>query len=528
MTNIISRFTKQRLWSVAIGAAFVFGAQAAGDAGVVKVSVASMREAPAHTSALETQALCGTPVELDPADATADWIKARTPDGYEAYIHRTAVEKMTPSRLAAWLDAPKLVVHSLSRQWVVTDTLASAAEPVTDLVNGCIVKGTPGTGRWTSVELPDGRGGFVPSDAVIPYAQWREQTPEAQRVLEVARSLMGTPYLWGGTSTLGVDCSGLTRVAFFDGGMLLPRNASQQALVGEAVECTPESLRPADLVFFAADSAGTRITHVGIYEGDGMIIHASGTVHRSALFTDTLEALPQRMRCARRVIPAAPSTATTTAATPDARFRPTSLIAPVAMVGIGAWGVTNGWLRRVDRHISRELGCHSMHHVDDVLEFVPHLAMVLPDGWLGPSRYSWRERAALTVTGSLITELIVQPVKRLVHSERPDGSDCRSFPSGHTARAFMGAELLRIAYGGWVPYAGYAVAAATGVMRMAAGRHWFTDVVAGAGIGIFSAQMARLLLPLERRLLGGSHRAVALAAYNPALRGPQLSLAITL
>ena len=289
----------QRLWSLAASAAIVF-TLAAHDVGIVTVSVASMRAKPAHSSELETQAIAGMVVSL--AETNGDWIKALTPDGYEAFIHRTAVTRLTESELDEWTSSPRLVVKSLRRVWVMPDSTGLSDEPLMDLVNGAIVGGSliPGS-RYAKVWLPGGMTGFVAAESVVDFHEWSGQHPSAEKILRTARSLMGTPYLWGGTSVLGVDCSGLTRVAFYDSGILLPRNASQQAKAGSAVDPTYESLRPGDLVFFAADSISSRITHVGIYEGNGRVIHASGTVHRSHLFTDTIESLPQRLRCARRI-----------------------------------------------------------------------------------------------------------------------------------------------------------------------------------------------------------------------------------
>lgn len=515
----------QRLWLAAIGAAFVFELTA-GD-GVVAVSVASMRAEPAHSSELETQALMGMHVKL--GRQSGDWLQAVTPDGYEAWIHRTAVICPDSAAFDRWNRLPKLMVRSLDRRYVVADTVNHQPEPIIDVVNGAVIAGVNNNrGRFTEVELPDGRRGFIESDAVDKFDGNPVESIDVGRLLTVARSMMGSPYLWGGTSTLGVDCSGLVRVAFWDQGILLPRNASQQALTGIAVECDAESLRPGDLVFFAADSAGSRITHVGIYEGEGKLIHSSGTVHRSDLFTDTLESLPQRMRLGRRIVSG--SKGTTMEAAADSKFKATSMIAPAAMIGIGAWGVAGGWLQHLDNEVHQKIGVSSMHRIDDVLQFVPDLFMVLPDSWLPGARYNWKERALLTVTGELITEAIVQPVKRLVKFARPDGSDSHSFPSGHTARAFAGAELLRITYGSWIGLAGYGVATAVGVMRVCSGRHWLTDVIGGAGVGILSARLARLLLPLERRLFGlntGKIMALGLS-YDPMIRAPLLACHISL
>lgn len=167
----------------------------------------------------------------------------------------------------------------------VADTVAGLVPDniVSDLVLGAILEGdAPEAGsRYAGVCFPDGRTGYVEASTVEPFATWADRIYDPQAILSTAYSLMGVPYLWGGTTTKGVDCSGLVKVAFFASALILPRNASDQARCGIAVDhTTPHLLQPADLLFFSPedDPGSNRITHVGIYDGGNLYVHSSGRV----------------------------------------------------------------------------------------------------------------------------------------------------------------------------------------------------------------------------------------------------------
>lgn len=183
------------------------------------------------------------------------------------------------------------------------------------------------------------------------------------------------------------------------------------------------------------------------------------------------------------------------------RFSPRQIVVPAVLIGAGVWGASGGWMHTVDSDLSAEFYFEGTTLVDDVLEFTPYAADILL-GVAGTStRYSLTDRAFSSVTSLIIAEASVQIVKHAVKVTRPDGSDRHSFPSGHTARAFAGAELTRIHYGNLWGLGAYGLAAATAVLRIGHHRHWLSDVMAGAGIGIVSARAAMWLLPLEQRLL---------------------------
>lgn len=139
--------------------------------------------------------------------------------------------------------------------------------------------------------------------------------------------------------------------------------------------------------------------------------------------------------------------------------------------------------------------------VDNYLQYVPiagTMLLCIPES----GREGWQDKLLLGATGMAAMGIMVNALKYTVCEMRPDGSRRNSFPSGHTATAFVGAELVRMEYGGWWGAAAYTVAAATGFLRMYNERHWCSDVIAGAGIGFLSAKIANWMLPWENRQLG--------------------------
>ena len=148
------------------------------------------------------------------------------------------------------------------------------------------------------------------------------------------------------------------------------------------------------------------------------------------------------------------------------------------------------------------LPARGQYIVDDILRFVPP-ATGLTLGAMGvPAEHPFRERAAVMATSGAVVIGSVYAFKYLVPRERPDGSDMKSFPSGHSAIAFWGAEIVREEYG-WAWGAGaYALATGVAALRIYHEKHWATDVLAGAAIGVLSARLGYLLLPWERHLFG--------------------------
>lgn len=138
--------------------------------------------------------------------------------------------------------------------------------------------------------------------------------------------------------------------------------------------------------------------------------------------------------------------------------------------------------------------------IDDYAQFFgPTLTTALKIAGL-ESRSDWARYAASTAMSYAIMAGFVNTIKYTAKEMRPDGSSANSWPSGHTATAFVGATLLHKEYGmtrsPWFSVAGYGVATATGIMRVLNNRHWVSDVLSGAGIGIMSTELAYALSDL--------------------------------
>ena len=138
-------------------------------------------------------------------------------------------------------------------------------------------------------------------------------------------------------------------------------------------------------------------------------------------------------------------------------------------------------------------------HYDDILQYTPGMVMLGMKALGVKGRSSWGRMAVSDAFSIALMASVVNTLKHTVHERRPDGSNSRSFPSGHTATAFMCATMLHKEYGHispWISIGGYTVATATGVSRILNNKHWISDVMVGAGIGILSTEMGNFLTDL--------------------------------
>tara|TARA_R110002051_G_scaffold87732_1_gene154524 strand:+ start:2291 stop:3502 length:1212 start_codon:yes stop_codon:yes gene_type:complete len=253
--------------------------------GLVTISVANLRSNPKHSAELATQALLGTPVNIYKKDGS--WSLIQTPDKYLAWVDSGGVEPMTLAELATWKSSNKIIYTAIYGSTYSNPDITS--QVVSDVVAGDILELLDEDDEFYKVKYPDTREAYINKKDAELYSDWLLKTNATQETLvATSKKLMGLPYLWGGTSTKGVDCSGFTKTVYFLNGMVIPRDASQQVHTGEQIDDTKDfdKLVPGDLLFFgrqATDSSTEKVIHVGMWIGNNEFIHSSGQVKISSV-----------------------------------------------------------------------------------------------------------------------------------------------------------------------------------------------------------------------------------------------------
>lgn len=182
------------------------------------------------------------------------------------------------------------------------------------------------------------------------------------------------------------------------------------------------------------------------------------------------------------------------------KFNYKQLIIPTALIGYGLIGIESDQIKNFNSEVQEEVTEHIDDKVtiDDFAQYAPAAAVYALNAFGDKGKNNLRDRSIILASSYLMMSVTVLALKSTTKVERPDGSSNNSFPSGHTATAFAGAEFLWQEYKDksiWYGISGYLVAAGTGAFRIINNRHWFTDVAAGAGIGILSTKAAYWMYP---------------------------------
>ena len=253
--------------------------------GIINISVANLRSNPGHSSELATQATLGTIVNVYKKED--NWYYVQTPDNYLAWIDDGGFELVDEQKAENWSRDEKIIfTETYGHAYVAPHEDASI---VSDLTAGSLLTIVKFTDEHYIVRFPDGRNAYVARNEAEPYNDWlKTRNATNETLVATAQKLMGVPYLWGGTSTKGVDCSGFTKTVYFLNGMVIPRDASQQVHTGKHIDSTRnfENLQKGDLLFFgrkATETTTEKVVHVGMWIGNHEFIHSSGKVRVSSM-----------------------------------------------------------------------------------------------------------------------------------------------------------------------------------------------------------------------------------------------------
>lgn len=265
---------------------------------LVTLSVSNLRTKPDDAAELASQVLLGTPLKI--LDYKSKWYRVQTPEKYIGWMDAAGLQPLSLIEFENWKNSKRVVFNRISG--FVTDAPKKDARIVSDVVFGDLFEVEATVKKYLKIRFPDGRTGFIRKTDCTSFEEWSNSETDIDALLSLARKMTGFPYLWGGTSTKGMDCSGFVKTVFYTHGIILARDASQQAKYGEAMDISNRNnLQPGDLLFFGRNAQ--RITHVGIYLENGYFIHSSGKIHISSINPDDPKYVPERnFVAARRIL----------------------------------------------------------------------------------------------------------------------------------------------------------------------------------------------------------------------------------
>ncbi len=243
--------------------------------GVVTISTGLLRRHPSVTAEMVSQGIMGEEVKLLKKRDLFYFCKLS--DGYLGWMMTSSIQRMNQTEIDQWRSLKKVIY--LKNFGEIRSAKKDGALPIGDVVRGAILAEIKKEGKWRKVLLPDGRTGFLRKSDIADLVGFRASVkPTAKGLLRVAHEFTGFPYVWGGASTKGFDCSGFTKTVYKLNGIDLPRDANMQATVGKPVTIDPEhkNLQVGDLLFFGRSP--DKITHVGMYIGNQRFIHSDGYV----------------------------------------------------------------------------------------------------------------------------------------------------------------------------------------------------------------------------------------------------------
>lgn len=215
------------------------------------------------------------------------------------------------------------------------------------------------------------------------------------------------------------------------------------------------------------------------------------------------------------------------------KFKVKSLILPSALIVYGVVGLESDNLKLFNSIIKNEVeeDIDQKFSIDDFSQYTPAFSVYAINLFGVKGKNNFKDRSIILATSYLLVGSSVYTLKNTTKIERPDHSAFNSFPSGHTANAFSGAEFLWQEYKDvsvWYGISGYLVATGTGIFRIVNDRHWLTDVAAGAGIGILSTKIAYWIFPYIDKHIFKNKSSSNTAMFAPFYNGKQLGATMVL
>lgn len=259
--------------------------------GVIAQSVVNLRVGTSRAKGMATQSFMGQQLEIIERDGDTQWYKVKTAQGYIAWIPKPSFKLLTKEQSDSLKALPKMMV-------TVPTTFAYNKEDntqvVSDLVYGDVVVLEKVGDSWTNVSLPGGIPAVIKTAELTDLKKWQSNAKfDKDFLIKYAYNYLNQPYMWGGNSFKGIDCSGFSGAVYYAMGKFLPRDASQQIKQGDVVEYSiidktvdgenhktmkADNLEIGDLLFFG-NVKTKKVTHVAVWIGNNQYIHSSGKVH---------------------------------------------------------------------------------------------------------------------------------------------------------------------------------------------------------------------------------------------------------
>jgi cell wall-associated NlpC family hydrolase len=236
--------------------------------GIIVGSVANLYREPRGTAELVSQAILGSRVSI--LESREGWLRVQTPDTYKGWIEQRSVRALAQGE-TGYAEAGQVAEVRNLLAFLYDEPTVSARAPALQVTIGTRLELVGEQGDWVQVMLPDQGGGnrlllwMQKGDVTITAAATPRSPGSLQDLVRTARRFLGLPYMWGGCTPLGIDCSGFVQLVYHLHGVTLLRDAHIQYTQPDLVTAERDELRTGDLLFFGSE----RITHVGMYIEDG-------------------------------------------------------------------------------------------------------------------------------------------------------------------------------------------------------------------------------------------------------------------